>query len=115
LSIGEALVAIVGLALVTLLTRSFFLLPEREWPLPGWLREALRFAPLAALVAIVVPELLMPRGRLELSWNDSRLLAAAVAAGWYFWRRSILQTIVVGVLAALALRALLGSLGVLGG
>jgi branched-subunit amino acid transport protein len=107
----EALIAIVGLAGVTLLTRTFFLLPEREWPLPTWLREALRFAPLAALVAIVAPELLMPHGRLEPVWNDPRLLAAAVAAGWYFWRRSILQTIVVGVAAALALRALLAAVG----
>jgi branched-subunit amino acid transport protein len=111
MSDAEALVAILGLAGVTLLTRGSFLLPEREWPLPGWLHEALRFAPLAALVAIVVPELLMPHGRLALAWNDPRLLAAGIATGWYFWRRSILETIVVGSLAALALRAALGGLG----
>ncbi|MEP7280574.1 MAG: AzlD domain-containing protein [Rubrivivax sp.] len=114
MSSGQALVAIVGLAFVTLLTRGFFMLPGREWPLPGWLQEGLRFAPLAALVAIVLPELLMPQGRLMLAWNDPRLLAAALATGWYFWRHSILETIVVGSLAALALRALLATFGLLG-
>ena len=45
--------AIVGLAVITLVTRGFFLIPEREWPLPTWLREGLRYAPLAALAAVV--------------------------------------------------------------
>lgn len=36
------LVAIVGLALITLLARAFFMLPERELPMPDWLRRGLK-------------------------------------------------------------------------
>jgi hypothetical protein len=35
----ETTVAILGLALLTVLTRAFFLLPERELPLPEWLQQ----------------------------------------------------------------------------
>jgi hypothetical protein len=46
----QILVAILGLAAITVITRGFFVFPEREVPIPAWLREALRYAPLAALV-----------------------------------------------------------------
>ena len=49
----EIVLTVIGLAVITVLTRSFFLLPERELPIPKWLNEALRHAPLAALVAVV--------------------------------------------------------------
>jgi branched-subunit amino acid transport protein len=107
-SFAEGLVAIVGLALITLLTRSFFLLPEREVPIPGWLREALRFAPLAALVAVIAPQVLLTEGRLVLDWRDGRLLAAAAGAAWFAWRRDILGTIVAGSLVLFAVRAVFG-------
>ena len=53
------LVAIVGLALITLLARAFFMLPERELPMPDWLRRGLKYAPLAALTAVIAPEVVM--------------------------------------------------------
>ena len=34
-----------------LLTRGFFFIGEREIPIPPWLRQGLRYAPLAALAA----------------------------------------------------------------
>jgi len=105
----ETFLTICGLGLITLLTRSFFLLPRREVPMPGWLREALRYAPLAALVAVVVPEIvLQPDGSLIDTWKDARLYAAAAGIGWYAWRRDILGTIVVGTAVLLALRIGLG-------
>ena len=33
------LVAIAGLALITVITRAFFMLPEQDIPMPGWLRR----------------------------------------------------------------------------
>jgi branched-subunit amino acid transport protein len=103
-----AVLAVVGLAGVTLLTRGFFVLPEREWPLPEWLRQGLRYAPLAAMTAVVAPEVVLTGGQLITSWHDARLLAAAVGAGVYFWRRSILGTIVTGTGTMLVLRGVLG-------
>lgn len=102
------LLALAGLALVTLLTRGFFLLPEREWPLPAWLRKGLRYAPLAALTAVIVPEVVMTDGRLITTPFDARLYAAAAGMAWYAWRRSILGTIFAGMAVLLPLRLGLG-------
>lgn len=104
----EAVVAIIGLGLITVVTRAFFLLPQRELPIPAWLREALRYAPLAALVAVIVPEVIMNNGHLIQSWQDARLYAAAAGGLWYWWRRGILGTIVCGTAVLLALRFGLG-------
>lgn len=104
----EAALAIVGLGCITVLTRAFFLLPEREVPIPAWLREALRYAPLAALVAVIAPEVIMSNGQLIHTWQDARLYAAAAGALWYWWRRGILGTIVCGTAVLLVLRFGLG-------
>lgn len=108
MSTVEALITIVGLALISLLTRGFFILPSRELPMPAWLQRGLRYAPVAALVAVVLPEVVMTDGRLLTTWQDARLFAAAAGIAWYFWRRSILGTIVVGTGVMLLLRLGLG-------
>ncbi|GAA0759292.1 AzlD domain-containing protein [Ideonella azotifigens] len=108
MSTWEAVIALIGLALITVLTRGFFLLPEREVPIPAWLREALRYAPLAALVAVVVPETVMTQGHMIHDWRDARLFAAAAGALWFWWRRGILGTIVCGTVVLLTLRLTLG-------
>ena len=104
----EAVVAILGLGAITLLTRAFFLLPQRELPMPAWLTQGLRYAPLAALMAVLLPEIVMTQGELISTWRDARLFAVAAASGWYFWRRTILGTIVSGTAVMLALRLGLG-------
>lgn len=104
MSAWGAFLAIAGLAAVTVLTRAFFLIPERELKLPGWVQRGLRYAPLGALAAVVVPEVLLIDGHLAGSWRDPQLLAAAVASAWFFWRRDILGTIVSGMAVLLVLR-----------
>ncbi len=104
----EGIVAIAGLVLITLGTRGFFVLPERELPLPGWLREALRYAPIGALVAVVAPELVMQQGRLIQTWQDPRLAGAVAAVAWFAWRRDMLGTVVAGTAVMLVCRLGLG-------
>ena len=108
LSAWEITLAIVGLTALTVLTRSFFLLTEREIPIPDWLREGLRYAPLAALAAVVVPEVVMTQGQLIDTWQDARLYAAATGAAYFFWRRDILGTILTGMAVLLPLKLGLG-------
>ncbi|MCC6248116.1 MAG: AzlD domain-containing protein [Rubrivivax sp.] len=108
LTTGEALLAITGLTVVTLLTRGFFIFTRREIPFPNWLREGLHYAPLAALAAVVLPEIVMRDGRLVTTLLDARLFAAAAGAAWFFWRRGILGTIVAGMAVFLPLRLGLG-------
>jgi branched-subunit amino acid transport protein len=104
----ETVITILGLAVITLVTRAFFLIPDRDLPMPGWLREGLRYAPLAAMAAVVVPEIVTNQGTLIATWKDPRLYGAAAGAAYYFWRRGILGTIVCGTAVLLALKLLLG-------
>ena len=108
MGVVEGIVTVAGLALITLVTRGFFVLPDRELPLPGWLREGLRFAPIGALVAVIAPELVMSGGALITTWVDARLFGAAAATGWFVWRRDMLGTIVVGTAVMMTLRMALG-------
>ena len=73
--------AILGLAVITLITRAFFMIPERELPLPDWLRRGLKYAPLAALAGVIAPEVLMSGGELVRTLADARLPAVLLAAG----------------------------------
>jgi branched-subunit amino acid transport protein len=104
----DGVLAIVGLTVLTVLTRGFFFLTEREIPIPEWLRQGLRYAPLAALVAVVLPEIVLTQGRLIGTWQDARLFATAAAAAYFFWRRDILGTILTGMAVLLPLKLGLG-------
>lgn len=104
----EAVVAVLGLTVITVVTRGFFFLTEREVPIPAWLRQGLRYAPLAAMAAVVVPEVVMLQGQLIGTWQDARLFAVAAGAAWFWWRRGILGTILVGMAMLLPLRLGLG-------
>jgi branched-subunit amino acid transport protein len=104
----ETVLAILGMGAITLLTRSFFMLPERELPMPGWIKNGLRYAPLAALAAVIVPEIVMTDGQLISTWRDARLYAVAVGSAYFFWKRGILGTIVSGTAVMLTLRLGLG-------
>jgi branched-subunit amino acid transport protein len=101
-------VGIVGLAVVSVLTRAFFLLPNRELTLPPSLTQGLRYAPLAALVAVIAPEIVLTDGELIATWRDARIYAVIVGTAYFWWRRGILGTIVSGTAVMLALKIGLG-------
>ena len=105
---AEIFFTTLGMAAVTLLCRSFFLLPKGELPMPRWLREGLRYAPTAALAAVVTPELVMTQGHLIDTWHDARIFGALAGLAFYAWRRSLFGTIVCGTAVMLALRFGLG-------
>jgi branched-subunit amino acid transport protein len=102
------LFVIAGLAGVTVLTRCFFFILDRAWPLPQWAHRALHYAPVAALSGVVLPEVVMTNGHLVGTWQDARLFAAAAGALVYFWRRSVLLTLVLGMAVYLPLHLALG-------
>ncbi len=104
----EGVLIVLGLTVLTVVTRGFFFISEREIPIPDWLRQGLRYAPLAALAAVVVPEVVLLQGQVIDTWQDARLFAAAAGAAWFWRRRGILGTIVVGMAVLLPLRLGLG-------
>lgn len=102
------IVACIGLAVITLVTRAFFMIPEREVPLPSWLKRGLKYAPLAALAAVIAPEIVMSNGQLISSFADARLPALVAAVMYFFYKRSILGTIALGMAIYLPLHISLG-------
>lgn len=104
MSTWEAIITILGMAVITVATRGFFILPNRELPIPQWLREGLRYAPVGALAAVVTPEIVMSQGQLIHTWQDARLFGAAAATGWFLWRRDMLGTILAGTAVMLVFR-----------
>ena len=105
---GWTLLVIAGLAAVTVLSRCFFFILDRPWTLPGWIHRALQYAPVAALAAVVVPEVVMVNGHLASTWQDARVFAAVAGVAVYFWRKSVLLTLVLGMAVYLPLHLALG-------
>ncbi len=99
-------VTIALLTLATILTRSsFFLFSNIK--LPVRVQHALRYAPAAALAAIVVPDLILNNGTLSLTWMNPKLMAGIGAGLFFVFTRHMLGTIVVGMALFTALRLLM--------
>ena len=109
MSVGvETALAILGLAAVTVAARGFFLFPRRAWSVPAWLHRSLQLAPLAALVAVLAPEIFMTHGELIGTWRDARLGGALGATLFYVWRPGVLGPLLAGLAVYLPLRLALG-------
>lgn len=104
----EILVTTIGMALIVVGCRAFFVLPKSDLPMPPWLRQGLVYAPVAALAAVVTPELLVTQGHLIDTWRDARIFGGLAGLAYYAWRRGLFGTIVIGTGVMLALRFGLG-------
>ncbi|SAL51996.1 AzlD domain-containing protein [Caballeronia humi] len=96
--------AIAGMGLVTLITRALFLIGGERMILPDRVQRALRYAPAAALAAVVVPDLVETPHGISIGLGNHALYALLAGLAWYLWRRSMLGTIIVGMLIFTALR-----------
>ncbi len=85
--------------LITFAIRYSFIALEGRYRPPSWFVRWLPFVPIAALTALVAPDLLLVAGQLELGTSNPRfwagLVAIAVAARW----RNTLLTIASGFVA----------------
>lgn len=103
----EIWVVILVLGVATACTRSAFWLIGHRVTIPPRVQEMLRYAPACALAAIVGPDLVLgAQGSIELTPANPKLLAGIAALGFYLWRRSMLQTIVFGMVVFSILRVL---------
>lgn len=97
---------IIALTLATAATRSSFWLIGDRIPIPRRIHEMLRYAPACALAAIIAPDLLLGGAQIELQLSNLKLVSGVVAIGFFLISRSMLQTIVFGMLFFTALRLL---------
>ena len=104
----RTLITIGALGVVSVLTRSLFFISSRPWTLPRWAQRGLNYAPIAALAAVVAPEVVMAQGTLITTWHDARLFAVAGGLAWFAWQRGVLGTIVAGMAVYLPLHLGLG-------
>lgn len=85
------------LLLATVLTRCSFFVLGHAVKLPPKVQHALRYAPAAALAAIVAPDLLMMESTVNLTWTNPKLMAGLGAILFFMATRHLLGTIVAGM------------------
>lgn len=93
------------IGIITFAIRVSFITFFGKREMPSFLLRTLRFVPIAVLSAIIFPALFLYGNRLDLSLSNSRLLAGILAA-FVAWRtKSVLLTIVVGMVGLWLLQA----------
>ncbi len=95
--------AIALLAICSLITRAGYMVFGDYLPLPEGVRRALRYAPAAALTAIVVPDLMPWRADAGPVF-DFKLIAGIVAVLVYLRTRNVVLVIAAGMAALWLLR-----------
>ncbi len=97
LSTGTLWLTILGMGVITFGLRYSFIALSGRLELPPTLRRALRFVPAAVLSALVLPALIYPSGELFLGFANDRLVAGLVALVVAWRSKSILLTLLVGM------------------
>lgn len=95
-----------GLALVAFFTRAVFILPGGRVRLPPTMERVLRFAPAAALMAIIVPDMVRSGDTVWLSPENPRVVAGLAAFAVAVMTRSIVLPIVFGLLVLTVMKAI---------
>lgn len=76
--------------------------------MPQTVFDALKYVPAAVLTAIIIPPMLLPDGKLDLSINNAPLFAG-IASILIAWKsKNLLLTIVLGMLSLWGWRWLVG-------
>lgn len=78
-----------------------------RFEIPETIRRALHYVPPSVLSAIIFPELFLQNGTLNLSLDNTRLLAGLVAILVAWFSKNTLITIIAGMLALFLLKLFL--------
>jgi len=100
----EVWLTILGMTLVTAVTRAMFLIGGERTVLPARVQRMLRYAPAAALAPVVLPDVLGTPEGLSFAPSNHDFYAALAGLGWFLWRRTMLGTIIVGMVVFTFLR-----------
>ncbi|ANS74398.1 branched-chain amino acid ABC transporter [Paenibacillus yonginensis] len=97
----EVFLMIVGASIVTLIPRVLPLVLLSRIQIPEWGMRWLNFVPVAVMAALIGQELLVQDGKLSFG---AEVIAALPAVAAAVLTRSLLATVIVGMLAMMALR-----------
>lgn len=95
---------IFGMALVTFIPRVLPIAILSRVDLPDWAMRWLNYVPIAVMAALVGQELLMTDGKLTPLLHNIELVAALPAFIIAILTRSLLGTVIVGIIAMMILR-----------
>ena len=98
------LLVTIGMVLATFMTRAALLLAGQRFKLSPRVEAALRYAPVCALAVLIVPEVVVQAGAVNVSLTNPRLAGALAAAAFFLWKRSMVGCIVVGMVIVVAFR-----------
>jgi branched-subunit amino acid transport protein len=98
---------IAGLTVVTVVTRSSFLILGDRFSLPERIRHGLRYAPACALAALILPQLVLADQAVNVSLLNPRLDAAVIAIIAMRATGNMLAAMCAGMAAFVLLRAVL--------
>ncbi len=99
-------IIIIVAGLLTFAIRLSFIVLLHNVAMPLWFQRALNFVPPAVLSAIILPELLAPGAKLDISPDNARMIAGILAALVAWRTKNVLLTIVVGMASLVILQAL---------
>lgn len=98
---------IVCIGMATFAIRISFVLGLGKVEVSPLVLRILRLVPIAVLTAIIMPQLVLPAGSIDLSTGNPRWIAGILAALIAWWTRNVFLTIVVGMVALWLLQWLL--------
>ena len=98
------LIIIMGCALVTFIPRVLPLMLLSQMELPKWTITWLKNVPVAVMAALLTQDLLLSENEFSISANILKLLAAIPAFAIAIFTKSLLGTVVVGVIFMAILR-----------
>ena len=102
----ELWLTILAMGVVTYAIRLSLIGVFEKLTLPPLMTRALRFVPPAVLSAIILPEVLMPAGHVDVTLANPRLLAGIIAAVVAWRTRNIIATVLVGLVVVWIIQAL---------
>ncbi len=100
-------VVIVACAIITFLIRVSFIAAFGKKEIPIWLQRALKFVPPSVLSVIACQSVLFQGSHLDISLNNTRLIAGIIAALVAWWTKNILVTIIAGMAALILIQIVL--------
>ncbi|NQX69103.1 AzlD domain-containing protein [Paenibacillus alba] len=95
---------IIGTSIVTLIPRVIPLLVLSRIQIPEWAMRWLNYVPIAVMAALVGEELMMQDGKLVSFHNNLELIASIPTFVTAMLTRSLLGTVVVGIISLMLLR-----------
>ena len=96
----------IAAGLITFATRLSFIAMSGRYRPPSWFVAMLPFVPIAALTALVAPDLLLVAGKFSVGLDNPRFWAGLIAIGVAAWKKNVLLTIGCGFAALWLLQRL---------